>query len=87
MAVSCDVNENNDHMCNRYIFSSSCDSSTIQDRNGWTYNILDSVKITRKADENGGKYIFCSGYSNLLNKNLILINDNYLLNTNLNSHT
>ena len=44
VAVSCDVNENNDQMCNRYMFSSSCNSSTIQERNGWIYNIVNSGK-------------------------------------------
>lgn len=40
VAVSCDVNVSDKTMCNRYMFSSLCDNTTIQQRNGWTYHIM-----------------------------------------------
>ena len=39
VAVSCDVDESKDNMCNRYMFSSTCDNSTIQESKGWTYHL------------------------------------------------
>ena len=38
-AVSCDVNEAKDTMCNRYMLSNKCDNSTIQEKEGWTYHL------------------------------------------------
>ena len=40
VAVSCDVNLSDKTMCNRYMFSSSCNDTTIQGRNGWSYHIM-----------------------------------------------
>ena len=46
VAVSCHYNQAEEGMCNKYMFSSSCEASNIQKRNGWkTYYIADSSKI------------------------------------------
>ena len=44
MAVSCDVSSYDKRFCHRYMLSSSCDQSTIQKRNGWTYHLMNKGK-------------------------------------------
>ena len=44
IAVSCDVNPSDMNMCNRHMLSSSCNDTTIEDNDGWTYHILDKSK-------------------------------------------
>ena len=46
IAVSCDVSSNDPRFCHRYMLSSSCDQSTIQKRNGWTYHLMNKGKYT-----------------------------------------
>ena len=44
IAVSCDMNPSNANMCNRHMLSSSCNDSTIEDKDGWSYHIMDTSK-------------------------------------------
>ena len=58
MAVSCDVSSVDERFCHRYMLSSSCDQSTIQKRNGWTYHLMNKGKHTIIFLKKNGKSLF-----------------------------